>query len=130
MSESGNATHCCLDGLIAVVTGAAQGLGLGIAEQLAINGATVIIADLQTEKAEIEANQLQKNGLCVNGAYLDVTDSKGVTAFFNGVVNDYNHLDILVNNAGIGEGGMIEDVRVEDWDRSMAINARGVFLGP
>ena len=86
MSESGKATHCCLDGLIAVVTGAAQGLGLGIAEQLAINGATVIIADLQADKAEIEANQLQKNGLCVNGAYLDVTDSKGVTAFFNGVV--------------------------------------------
>ena len=128
MSESGNATHCCLDGLIAVVTGAAQGLGLGIAEQLAINGATVIIADLQTDKAEIEANQLQKNGLCVNGAYLDVTDSKGVTAFFNGVVNDYNHLDILVNNAGIGQNVTpVVELSDAEWARVLDVTLTGTF---
>ena len=128
MSESGKATHCCLDGLIAVVTGAAQGLGLGIAEQLAINGATVIIADLQADKAEIEANQLQKNGLCVNGAYLDVTDSKGVTAFFNGVVNDYNHLDILVNNAGIGQNVTpVVELSDAEWARVLDVTLTGTF---
>jgi len=128
MSESENAVHGCLDGLIAVVTGAAQGLGLGIAEQLAINGATVIIADLQTEKAEIEANQLQKNGLSVNGAYLDVTDSKGVTAFFDGVVGDYNRLDILVNNAGIGQNVTpVVELSDAEWDRVLDVTLTGTF---
>ena len=128
MSESGSATHCYLDGLIAVVTGAAQGLGLGIAEQLAINGATVIIADLQTEKTEIEANQLQKNGLCVNGSYLDVTDSKGVTAFFNGVVSDYNRLDILVNNAGIGQNVTpVVELSDVEWARVLDVTLTGTF---
>ena len=56
MSDRENTTYC-LDGLTAVVTGAAQGLGLGIVEQLAVNGATVIIADLQIEKAKIEASR-------------------------------------------------------------------------
>ena len=59
MNDKENKKYC-LDGLTAVVTGSAQGLGLGIVEQLAINGAKVIIADLQVEKAKIEASQLQE----------------------------------------------------------------------
>ena len=71
VSNRENTTYC-FDGLIAVVTGAAQGLGLGIVEQLAANGATVIIADLQIEKAKIEASRLQERGLNADGIYLDV----------------------------------------------------------
>ena len=70
-----------LDGSIAVVTGAAQGLGLGIVEQLARDGATTIIADLQLEKAETEANRLRADGLEVHAAHLDITNSAEVTAF-------------------------------------------------
>ena len=71
-----------LDGAIAVVTGAAQGLGLGTAEQLARDGATAIIADLQLDKARTAAAQLQQQGLKVEAAQLDVTDSTAVNAFF------------------------------------------------
>ena len=71
-----------LDGSIAVVTGAAQGLGLGVVEQLARDGATTIIADLQLDKAETEADKLRTDGLKVHAAHLDITDSTEVTAFF------------------------------------------------
>ena len=89
-----------LNGSVAVVTGAAQGLGLGIATQLAQDGATAVIADVQTEKAEAEAQKLRGQGLDVHAGYLDVTDSSGVTAFLDGVAGEYGRLDILVNNAG------------------------------
>lgn len=68
-----------LDGQIAVVTGAAQGLGLGIAEQLACNGAKVIMADLQEEKAAQEAGRLRNRGLLAQAVRLDITDSAGVS---------------------------------------------------
>ena len=61
-----------IEGAIAVVTGAAQGLGLSITEQLARNGATVVMADLQTRKVEVEAGNLKQKGLEVFSSYLDV----------------------------------------------------------
>ena len=92
-----------LDGLIAVVTGGVQGLGLGITEQLARYGATAIIADLQLDKGRTEAARLQADGLKVHAAYLDITDSAWVTTFFDDVIGKHERLDILVNNAGVGQ---------------------------
>ena len=70
-----------IDGLIAVVTGVVQGLGLGIVRQLARDGATAIIAGLQREKTETRADQLRGDGLKVQAAHLNITNSTGVTAF-------------------------------------------------
>ncbi len=64
-----------------MVTGAAQGLGLGITEQLAREGAAVVIGDVQLEKAQAVADQLAEKGLTVQAAYLDVTDSAGWTSW-------------------------------------------------
>ena len=92
-----------INGTIAVVTGAAQGLGLGIAERLARNGATVVMADLQREKAGEEAGKLRERGLEAVPGYLDVSDSASVNAFFDEVAEAHGRLDILVNNAGVGQ---------------------------
>lgn len=85
-----------LDNLVAVVTGAAQGLGLGIAEQLARHGAAVIMADRQVDKARLEASRLQEQGLNIQAVGLDITDSAGVTAFFQQIASEHGRLDILV----------------------------------
>lgn len=117
-----------LDGLIAVVTGAAQGLGLGMVERLAREGAMVIIADLQREKAAAAAGQLSESGLDVQANYLDVGDSTVVNAFFENVVEEYGHLDILVNNAGVGQT-VTPTVELSDkeWQRVLNATLNGTF---
>jgi len=117
-----------LDGLIAVVTGAAQGLGLGITEQLARDGAVAIIADFQREKADTEAERLRGEGLNVQAAYLDITDSAGVTAFFDDVVGNHGQLNILVNNAGTGQNvAPVVELSDEEWDRVLNATLTGAF---
>ena len=117
-----------LDGLVAVVTGAAQGLGLAIANQLARDGATVIIADLQLEKARTTADQFRENGLKVQAAYLDTTDSTGVTTFFEQAAGEYGRLDILVNNAGVGQNVTpIVELGDQEWERVLNVTLTGTF---
>ncbi|MCY3770812.1 MAG: SDR family NAD(P)-dependent oxidoreductase [Gemmatimonadetes bacterium] len=117
-----------IDGAIAVVTGAAQGLGLGIAERLARNGATAVMADLQREKVEEEAGKLRRQGLEAVPGYLDVSDSASVTAFFDEVVEAHGRLDILVNNAGVGQQ-VTPVVELDDgeWDRVIRVTLTGTF---
>ena len=117
-----------LDGAIAVVTGAAQGLGLGTVEQLARDGATAIIADLQLDKARTAATQLQQQGLKVEAAQLDVTDSAAVNAFFKDLAAARGRLDILVNNAGVGQQvGPIVEMSDQEWNRVMSVTLTGAF---
>ncbi len=118
-----------IDGAIAVVTGAAQGLGLGISERLARNGATVVMADLQHEKVGDEAGRLQQMGLKVFPGNLDVSDSASVNAFFDAVTDDHGRLDILVNNAGVGQK-VTPVVELDDveWDRVMRVTLTGTFF--
>ena len=117
-----------LDGLIAVVTGAAQGLGLGIAEQLARDGATAIIADLQRDKGRTEAARLQADGLKVRSAHVDITCSARVTEFFDDVVSEHGRLDVLVNNAGVGQNvAPVVSLSDEEWDRVLSATLTGAF---
>ena len=117
-----------LDGLVAVVTGAAQGLGLAMGERLARDGATVVMADLQREKMQTEADRLKTDGLDVHPASLDVADSASVTVFFDNVVEQHGSLDILVNNAGVGqEVSPTVDLSDEEWHRVMTITLTGTF---
>ena len=117
-----------LNGSIAVVTGAAQGLGLGIVEQLARDGATTIIADLQMEKAETEAANLRTDGLKAHAAHLNITNSAEVTEFFERVVSEHGRLDILVNNAGVGQKVTpIVELSDEEWARVLNATLTGAF---
>lgn len=117
-----------LNGDVAVVTGAAQGLGLAIAEQIARNGAEVCIADLQLEKAQSEAEKLQNHNLKVHAIHLDVTNSAAVESCFASVINTYDHLDILVNNAGVGQQvAPIVELADQEWARVLDATLTGAF---
>ena len=117
-----------IDGALAVVTGAAQGLGLGISEKLASNGATVIMADLQTDKVTKQASKLDARGLNVHPRQMDITDSNSVTAMFNDLAEEHGKLDILVNNAGVGQKVTpVVDLSDEEWDRVIRVTLTGAF---
>lgn len=105
---------------VAVITGASQGIGWGIAAKLGAEGARVVIGDLQevTRAFDFEAHFER----------LDVTDEASVKRFFEAVEQRYGKLDILVNNAGIMFEKHFMETRLEDWDRMMAVNLRGVFV--
>lgn len=127
MSETDDATHR-MDGSVAVVTGAAQGLGLAMVEELALSGAHVVMADLQLGKAEEEAEALSKRGLQVQAANLDVTDSGAVDELFDRVHSEAGSVDILVNNAGVGQVvGPIVEITDSEWDRVMGPTLTGAF---
>jgi len=123
-----NDTSGDLSGLVAIVTGAAQGLGLAISERLARDGATAIMADLQEAKAETEADRLRADGLNVHTALLDVADSDGVRAFFDTVADQHGRLDILVNNAGVGQTVTpTVELSDEEWHRVLNVTLTGTF---
>jgi rhamnulose-1-phosphate aldolase/alcohol dehydrogenase len=115
---------------IALVTGAASGIGRAIARRLAEEGAHVIVTDLNGEGAEVVAAEIrQKNGL--NRAIaltLNVTDPEQVEAAFKTACRTYGGLDILVSNAGIAPVGAIDKLQLREWDLSLAINTTGHFL--
>jgi 2-keto-3-deoxy-L-fuconate dehydrogenase len=117
-----------LDGKIALVTGAGSGIGREIALLYARQGAQVIVADLNTDAAEsVRAEIATQAGAPTNQA-LDVADEVQVRAAIGAMVQRYGRLDILVNNAGISHVGNLLETSVEDWERVMAVNVRGVFL--
>ena len=117
-----------LDGQIAVVTGGAQGLGLGITRQLASDGANVVIADRQEDKAREEAAKLQGEGLTVRAVALDITDSVAVTSFFAELVAEEDRVDILINNAGTGQQvASIVELEDAEWHRVMDVTLTGAF---
>ena len=117
-----------LSGQVAVVTGAAQGLGRGIAETLASRGVTVIIADLQESKAEAVASALAGEGLTAAGARLDVTSTAEVDGFFAEIARTRGRIDILVNSAGLGQNvAPIVELGDEEWDQVLNVNLNGTF---
>lgn len=115
-----------LDGRVAVVTGGAKGIGLGISECLSEQGATVVIADIDGVAAQESAATLAGSALAVE---VDVSDADSVAALAAKVGEEYGRLEILVNNAGVGPRPTpIVELSEEEWDRVMNVNARGVFL--
>ena len=128
MDGSNWADAYTLKGKIAVVTGAAQGLGFAFAEQLAGRGATVIMADIQAEQARTRSEELRAKALQVQAAHLDVTDSAGVTTLFDQLVEKCGHLDILVNSAGLGQT-VTPTVELSDgeWQRVLDVTLTGTF---
>ena len=117
-----------LSGQVAVVTGAAQGLGRAIAAILAARGAAVIIADLQREKAEAVAAALAGEGRIAAAVRLDVTSSAEVDALFAEVAETRGRLDILVNSAGLGQDvAPIVELGDEEWEQVLKVNLDGTF---
>jgi len=120
-----------VQGRAAIVTGAAQGLGLACAEALARGGAQVLVADYNGDKAKQAASRLAKEGLKVQAAHADVTSAKDVSAMVGAALGAFGQIDILVNNAG-GSGSVtandIEDVTEAVWDDVVDRNLKGPYL--
>jgi 2-keto-3-deoxy-L-fuconate dehydrogenase len=117
-----------LDSKIALVTGAGSGIGRDIALLYAQQGAQVIVADIQEDAAAaVVAEISERNGLA-RSLPLNVADEGQVRVAMQETGEQYGRLDILVNNAGVSHVGNVLETSAEDWDRVMAVNARGVFL--
>jgi NAD(P)-dependent dehydrogenase (short-subunit alcohol dehydrogenase family) len=117
-----------LDGRVAVVTGAGQGIGLAIAEALSEAGAAVVIADRDAKVADAGRARLAANGHVADVAIVDVTDSHGVTDFADRLVARHGRVDILVNNAGIARSETpAETVTDEHWLNVLDVNLNGTF---
>ncbi len=117
-----------LNGKIILVTGGAQGLGKAICSTLAEAGATVVIGDIQAEKAEALAAELKHAGLNAVFKRLDLSDAKSVEDTINSIKAEFGSLDVLINNAGIDFTKPITELSVAEWDAAMNVNLRGPFL--
>ena len=112
-----------LDGKIAIVTGAGQGIGKAVAEKLAADGATVVVTDLD-ETTAIETAGALPGAVAIS---TDVTDRQRVQAMVDEVVGQFGRIDILVNNAGWDKASPFIDSDPADWDRAIAVNLYGVL---
>lgn len=114
---------------VALVTGAGQGIGLGIARSLAESGHRVALADIDRDLVERSAAELCAGGHEAVAQELDVASSAAWTRAVEAVTGRWSRIDVLVNNAGISPRGTAESTDEALWDRTMAINVKGPWLG-
>jgi len=118
-----------LAGQIALVTGAASGIGAGIAAAFAREGAALVMVDVADEAAAATALQaVRAEGRPVLYVRADVSEEDAVHSLAEQALKRFGRVDVLVNNAGIFTQSLLEDMPVADWDRVLAVNVRGTFL--
>ncbi|GAA2832637.1 NAD(P)-dependent dehydrogenase (short-subunit alcohol dehydrogenase family) [Aminobacter aminovorans] len=119
-----------VEGKVAIVTGAASGMGEASAKLLARQGAVVVVSDLQADKGRQVAESIRIAGGRSLYAEHDVTSEAGWQDVMSKTLEAFGGLHILVNNAGVGAPfGSVEDLSLDDWRKVMAVNMEGVFLG-
>lgn len=116
-------------GKVAIVSGAANGIGKATAQLLAKEGAKVVIGDLKEEDGQKAVAEIKAAGGEAVFVKLNVTDETAWKAAIEQTLKLYGRLDIAVNNAGIAYSGSVESTSLEDWRRVQSINLDGVFLG-
>jgi NAD(P)-dependent dehydrogenase (short-subunit alcohol dehydrogenase family) len=115
---------------VAIVTGAASGIGRALASALVTRGDTVVVADVDGEGAERVAGELARRGPgTATSAVVDVRDAGTVQALVEQARDQHGRLDVMVNNAGIGIGGEASELTLAHWDRVIDVNLRGVVHG-
>ena len=116
-----------LQGKVALITGGAQGIGKAIALLFAREGAAVVVADINLEKARETCREIESLGrgtLAVGG---NVADAKEAETMVQEAIKQFGRLDILVNNAGVTRDQILLRMKEEDWDLVMAVNLKGAF---
>ena len=116
----------CLDGRVALITGAAQGIGKAIAGRFASEGASIAVCDFNREKATETASELSARATAT--AYrMNVADTGSVAEAVEAVIRDFGKIDVLVNNAGITRDTLLLRMKREDWDAVLAVNLTGAY---
>ena len=119
---------CSMEGRVAIVTGAARGIGRAIAERLASLGASVVIADMLFDLAEKTAGEISlATNAKVAAHQVNVTELKSATELVEQTLKEFGKVDILVNNAGITRDTLILRMEESDWDAVLAVNLKGAF---
>lgn len=114
---------------VAVITGAASGLGQGFATVMAKNGATIVAADIDLDGVTKTAERITADGGNAEAHQLDVRDSAAVTKLVDDTVAKHGCIDYIFNNAGIATQGPVQDIPIEHWDEIIDINLKGVVYG-
>jgi meso-butanediol dehydrogenase / (S,S)-butanediol dehydrogenase / diacetyl reductase len=117
-----------LDGKVAIVTGAAQGIGRAVAERFAQEGMAVTLSDVNAERVAETADAIAAGGGRVEAVTANVTDAASVEQLVRATVDAFGRLDVLVNNAGVGAVAPLLDTDEATWDLLMNVNAKGVLL--
>lgn len=118
-----------LDGKVALMTGAASGIGAATARRFAQEGARVILADVQDEEGQRVGEKIRQAGGQALSLHCDVSDADSVRETVEAGVREFGRLDIVLANAGVnGVWAPIDELQPEEWDRTLAINLRGTYL--
>ena len=122
-----NTKHLRLADKVSIITGAAQGIGLATALKFAQEGAIVIVCDVKQQAVDAAVKQCQALGASARGFVVDVTQRDMVDAMVKAVHAQFGRVDVLVNNAGITQDARLQKMTLEQFDRVIDVNLRGVF---
>lgn len=116
------------EGKVALVTGAASGIGLATMQRLAREGAKVFACDMTADKLKEEVGKLEAEGLQARAHTLNVTDPEACRGAVAAAVAAFGRLDVLCNIAGIGQFKLFTDISLEEWNKILAVNVTGLFV--
>lgn len=122
-------TDLNISGKVVVVTGASSGLGEATARHLAERGATVVLGARRADRLKVLVDEITRTGGNASAVTTDVTDSAQVQALVDMAVEQYGRIDVLINNAGIMPHSPLERRKIDDWNRTIDINIKGVLYG-
>ena len=118
-----------ISGKVVVITGASSGLGEATARMLASEGATVVLGARRTNRIEALADELTQSGAQAFARATDVTDAGQVQRLVDAAVERYGRLDVMINNAGLMPQSLLEARKIDEWDRMIDVNIKGVLYG-
>lgn len=118
-----------LEGKVAVVTGASQGIGREISQVFAEQGAKVVVSDINVEGAQKAARELNGAGFQAMAMGCDVTNEEDIRALVNGAVAEYGSLDVMVNNAGITRDATMRKMSIDQFNQVIQVHLLGCWLG-
>lgn len=113
---------------VAIITGAGQGIGLGIALRLAMEGCSIVVSDINPKSCEDAVNKIIETGSKAIGITGNVSNSIDAKNLADETIKEFGQIDILVNNAGVYPFVNFENMTEDDWERVMGINLKGIFL--